>query len=231
MHKLIVAVFIIIVSLKAHATQEDLYDFLWLDPDKKVYVLQNKVYEKKGSFYANVGVGQGLSTDFQDTLVTQGKLGWFFEEEWGVELIYSNKSHSDDDAYSTVTQGNGKVPFIRRFNNYYGVMGIWSPFYGKINTFNNIYYFDLNFGLGISKIQAESNRRVFNLNALASQNEYDKEDFTGATWKGQLRFYVNKKINIDLDVITNTYKANSGLEVEEKFRNNTDAVISVGFSF
>lgn len=28
------------------ADEKDLYDFMWLDPDKKVYVLQNKVHKK-----------------------------------------------------------------------------------------------------------------------------------------------------------------------------------------
>mgnify|MGYP000697543964 CR=1 FL=1 len=32
---------------KVMATEKDLYDFLWLDPDKKVYVLQNKVHKKE----------------------------------------------------------------------------------------------------------------------------------------------------------------------------------------
>ena len=28
------------------ASEKDLYNFLWLDPDKKVYVLQNKIHKK-----------------------------------------------------------------------------------------------------------------------------------------------------------------------------------------
>ena len=50
---------------KALAAEKDLYDFLWLDPDKQVYVLQNKVHKKEHTIYANAGMGLGLSSTFK----------------------------------------------------------------------------------------------------------------------------------------------------------------------
>ncbi len=36
------------------AGEKDLYDFQWLDPDKSVYVLQNKIYPKNKTFYVDI---------------------------------------------------------------------------------------------------------------------------------------------------------------------------------
>lgn len=225
-----IIVFIIFCS-GIQASEKDLYDFLWLDPDKKVYVLQNKVYEKKNTYYLSAGVGKGLSADFQDTLVTSVKAGYFFSEEWGIEAIYSNKNHNNDDAYKSITSsgGNNKVPFVRRINNFYGIMAVWAPFYGKINTFNRIFYFDWSFGLGISQLDAESNRTAFRANATV--DAYEPEDYTAGIWKTQLRFYVNKNLYLDVDLLGNVYRANSGISDSEKFRNNMDSTLSIGWSF
>ncbi len=232
MKSILVVLIFALVSFKSFAGQDDLYDFLWLDPDKKVYVLQNKVYEKKGTAYVTAGYGKGLSTDFQDTKVYQFKTGYYFSEDWGIELLYSGKNHSNDDAYATITDatnGNNKIPFVRRFKSYYGAMGLWSPFYGKINTFNEIFYFDVNFGLGISKIDAESNRTAFQANSAT--DVYEDESYTAGLWKVGMRFYVTESLSLDLDFTTNTYKANSGTSDVEKYRNNTDGTLSIGWSF
>ncbi len=227
----IVAVILALFSLKAFTSEQDLYDFLWLDPDKKVYVLQNKVYEKDGTFYVSGGLGKGLSTDFQDTRVMSLRAGWYFSEEWGIELIYSSKDHDNDDAYKSITNSgaNNKIPFVRRINSYYGGLVTWSPFYGKINTFNRIFYFDWSFGLGVSSIDAESNRTAFQQNATV--DAYEAESFTGALWKTQLRFYITENLNADLDLTGNLYKANSGISDSKEIRNNMDASISIGVSF
>ena len=71
-----------IFSLSAQAGENDLYDFLWLDPDKSVYVLQNKIYPKDNSFYLDISYGTGLSGDFQDTNGAGIKGGYYFAEEW-----------------------------------------------------------------------------------------------------------------------------------------------------
>ena len=41
------ALVVLFVTKNTHAGEKSLYDFLWLDPDKKVYVLQNKIYKKE----------------------------------------------------------------------------------------------------------------------------------------------------------------------------------------
>ena len=47
--------FLCLFSQTLKAGERDLYDFLWLDPDKSVFVLQNKLYPKDGSLYFELG--------------------------------------------------------------------------------------------------------------------------------------------------------------------------------
>ncbi len=56
-----------VLAFYAEATEKDLYNFKWLDPDKSVYVLQNKVYKKEKSFYTDLSFLKGLSSTYQDT--------------------------------------------------------------------------------------------------------------------------------------------------------------------
>jgi hypothetical protein len=59
MQKITVLKLFIILALsfnKLKANEKDLYDFMWLDPDKKVYVLQNKVHKKERTIYINLGL-------------------------------------------------------------------------------------------------------------------------------------------------------------------------------
>ena len=91
-----------ILSANAFAGEKDLYDFLWLDPDKSVYVLQNKIYEKDKSIYLDLGFGSSLTSTFQDTYTGQIKLGYYFHEEWAVEFNYMQYSNQDNAAFENV---------------------------------------------------------------------------------------------------------------------------------
>lgn len=215
------------------ADEKDLYDFLWLDPDKKVYVLQNKVHKKEHTVYANVGYGTGLSSDFQDTSMIHANAGYFISEEWGIEALYTSYSNSDTESMSNLKRLNGSIPFIRKTNSNYGLIAKWSPFYGKVNTFNKIFYFDWNLGLGIGKLNTESNAKTV---AIPSQaNVYSKESYTSLIAKTGLSIHATKNINLGLDLIMNNYKAPgptvNGVTPSDKLRQNYDAVLTIGVSF
>lgn len=215
------------------AAEKDLYDFLWLDPDKKVYVLQNKVHKKEHTVYANLGVGLGLSSTFQDTSLFHGNMGYYLSEEWAVEALYSSYSNKDNEALENLKRLNGSIPFIRKPKSSYGVIAKWSPFYGKINTFNKIFYFDWAFGLGLGKLNTESNAGT--VADPSKANIYSAESYTTLLGKTELTLHATKNIHIGLGLIMNNYKAPgptiSGRPGTEKVRNNLDSMISIGFSF
>jgi outer membrane beta-barrel protein len=215
------------------ADEKDLYDFMWLDPDKKVYVLQNKVHKKAKTVYFNAGYGQGLSSNFQDTTMLHTNFGFYFSEEWAIEGIYTKYSNSDNDAMENLKKLNGSIPFIRKTESNYGLLAKWSPFYGKINTFNKIFYFDWSFGLGLGKLNTKSNATSV-ANPLQA-NSYKDEKYTSLIAKTGVSFHATKNIHVGMDLIMNNYKAPgptvNGKAPSDKVRNNMDAVITIGVSF
>lgn len=227
------ALFAMLVSKNTHAGEKSLYDFLWLDPDKKVYVLQNKLYKKEHTFYADVGYLTNFTSKFQDTRGFNLKGGFYISEEWGLEVFYNKYSNSDNDDWKNVRQINGADPFVRRLNSSAGAMVVWSPFYGKINTFNQIFYFDWSFGLGVAKIDGESNRKTVDDTNLKST--YDKESYTAAVWKTQVKFHLRENVHLGVEWMQHHYNAKgpnrNGKEASAQLRNNQDLIISVGFSF
>lgn len=215
------------------ADEKDLYDFLWLDPDKKVYVLQNKVHKKHHTTYLNLGYGTGLSSDFQDTSMIHTNFGFNITEEWAIEGMYTKYSNKDNEAFENLQRINGRIPFIRKMKSNYGLLAKWSPFYGKINTFNKIFYFDWSFGLGLGKLNSESNATTVG-NTLIP-NSYATEKYTSVIAKTGLSFHASKNIHIGVDLLMNNYKAPgptiSGRAPASKMRTNTDAIFTLGVSF
>jgi len=217
---------------KVIAAEKDLYDFLWLDPDKKVYVLQNKVHKKEHTVYANLGTGLGLSSTFQDTSLLHGNIGYFITEEWAIEGLYTSYSNKDNEALSNLQRLNSSEPFIRKTKSNIGIIAKWSPFYGKINTFNKIFYFDWSFGLGAGTLKTESNSTT--VADATKSNSYKSESYTSIIGKSELSFHISKNIHLNLGLIMNNYKAPGPVinnKSTDKMRNNFDTILSFGVSF
>lgn len=220
----------LMLTRETKAGEESLYDFLWLDPDKKVYVLQNKLYKKEKSFYFDLGYIANQTSKFQDTNGFALKGGYYFHEEFGIELFYQQYANNNNDDFRNVAAINGVVPFIRRMNDSYGAVAIWSPFYGKINTFNQIFYFDWSFGAGIAQVNTDSNIRSVRI--LNAPNKYEKKSYNGGVLKTKLKFHLKENVHLGLEYM-NTYYMAPGPKApkSDKLRTNTDVILSIGFSF
>jgi len=223
---------LILLVGKTYAAEKDLYNFLWLDPDKKVYVLQNKVYKRDKTVYFSAGYLKGLSSKYQKTSGFKLKGGFYFTEEWAFELFYNSYANSNNDTYETLMKINTVEPFVRRLNSSYGALGLWTPFYGKINTFNRIYYFDWSFGLGAAKVNAESNAQTAGNSNV--QNAYTKESYTGGIGKTELRFHITRNVHTAIEYQNTFFKAagpvRAGSSVKS-WQSYGDLILSVGFSF
>jgi outer membrane beta-barrel protein len=229
----VVMVPILLVPQMAIASSNT-YNFSWLDPDKEVFVLQNRRYRKAGRLHLNVGAGITTSGAFVDSTTLQGRGGFFFKEEWGAEIVYANNSGKENSAAEMLRNqggGAGSVPFRRIVNNYLGGMILWAPFYSKINTFNSIIYLDWIFGLGFAKLEEENNRQEFNTGAI--QLEPTVESHTGPMWNLGTKFFINERFNLRLDLTTIHYKARTGSDAtnEESWNTNYDLAISFGVNF
>ncbi len=231
--KILLTISIMLFSGIIKATEKDLYDFLWLDPDKKVFVLQNKIHKKANTVYFNLGIGSGLSSNFQNTSLLHSNAGYSFNETWALEGMYSTYTNKDNDDFTNLKKVTSTIPFIRNVKSNYGILAKWSPFYGKINTFNQIFYFDWAFGAGLGKINTESNALTADTKDLA--NIYANESYTSIISKTEFMVHINTHMHLNAGILFNTYMAPgpivNGVTPSSKIRNNMDIVFGIGFSY
>ncbi len=227
---------IAIPGINAKANESSLYEFKWLDADKEVYVLQNRKYRKSGKFFLG-GMG-GLTTSgaFVDSYHAQARAGYFFTENFGFSGLYSyNKGEENSTAESVRNQGGtGSIPFRRITDSYFGVMGLWSPFYAKINTFNKIVYFDFILGLGFGQLNESNNRDEFE-SGLSGRFDDLTDTHTALMWQVGLKFYLSERWSIKTDLTTLHYQAQKGVsrssEEEKAFYSHYDLSLGLELSF
>ena len=227
---------LLITSNYVWGSESSLYNFSWLDQDKEVYVLQNRKFRKVGHFHFFGGLGITVNGKMVDSTSVQARANYFIHEEWGIELLYAMNQGSENEVAKSVRNsgGIGSIPFRRIVDTYTGGMVLWSPFYGKINTFNSLVYFDLIFGLGLAKLTEENNRTEFESNGAISGVD-NIENHTALLWEIGAMFYLNKTWSVRVDLTALHYKAQTALstasENDEEIYSNYDATVSVGLSF
>lgn len=233
MFKFILITLISLTSFSIFSSEKDTYNFSWLDPDKEVFVLQNRKYRKAGSPYFTVGYGMTTSGAFVDATAIQGRFGYFFLEEFGFEVVYSKNSGEENVTAKSVRNegGAGSVPFRRIMNNYFGGMLLWSPFYSKINTFNTVVYMDWIFGLGFAKVEETNNRAEFDTHDFDSLSE--TQTHTGPMWNVGARVYLHQNWSLRFDLTTVHYQAKSAKNDNpgDSWYINYDMTLSLGFNF
>jgi outer membrane beta-barrel protein len=138
---------------QAAQADEDDYDFNWLDPDKKIYVLQNRKYLKAGRPYVMVLGGVALAEPYRQGFSIDPKIGMYFTESLGIELFYSHRFYSTNSTYSALVDRSGVDPIVHEIKSVYGAVLQWSPWYAKINVFNTILHFDWYFNVGAGMIR------------------------------------------------------------------------------
>ncbi|MFW5871979.1 MAG: outer membrane beta-barrel domain-containing protein [bacterium] len=230
MKVLVGVIFLLTTLCNCWAAEDSKYNFTWLDPDKEVYVLQNRKFRKDGKFSFSALGGITTSGAFADAKVAQFRAGYFFQEDWGIELLYSKNFSEVNDNYNAIRQ-SGTAAFVRKGVGYYGGMLKWSPFYAKINTFNKIFYFDWIFGLGIASFTDENNMEEMRANPTQNWLE---ETHTGIVWNTGLRFYVTEAWSVRMDLTTIHYEAiryaKDESDDQQTYFSNYDLLVGINYS-
>lgn len=195
MKRILSLIFLSITSF-VFAAEDSVYDFSWLDQDKEVYVLQNRKFRKKGSIYLGGTLGRSVAGAFIDSNEANGVIGFFFSEDWGLELSYTKASGVENKTSDSV-HAQGTVPYYRKIDTATTAMLMWSPFYSKINTFNKIFYYDWMFGVGYASTSTLDNRNEFFGGSNA--DELTSESVGGVAWMTALRFYMSPSWSTRLD--------------------------------
>lgn len=214
MTKIFLIVASVFISTCVFANEKSLYKFSWLDKDKEIYVLQNRKFRKDGKVYLGLTGVKTLNGAFIDSQGGTGRIGYFFSEDWGLELVFGKNSGSLNNAGKGVKE-QGTVPFYRKIDSYTAAMLAWSPFYSKINLFNQIFYYDWILSGGVASIRTQDNRNAYDTGAgVNSNNALTAETATGGIWNSGLRFYVTEHWSVRFDVTGIHYKAAKTRQLE-----------------
>ncbi|MBL7663720.1 MAG: outer membrane beta-barrel domain-containing protein [Bacteriovoracaceae bacterium] len=215
----------------AMAGESSTYDFSWLDKDKAVYVLQNRTFRKSGTVYVGGTFGMTTSGTFTDATVMQGRAGYFFKEEWGIEFIFSKNSGKTNETFDNVQEAGADV-FYRKVNSYSGGMLLWSPFYAKINTFDQIIYFDWFFGLGYANVNSTDNRSDFIVPTVSNVTT----STSGILLASGIRAYINESWSLRIDLTNLRYNDDylipqATVAARKELFSNTDFTIGLNYAF
>ncbi len=184
----------------------DEYSFNWLDPDKKIYVLQNRKYVKAGHPLLSALGGMGFSEPYRTTYNLDGRFAYYISESWGVEIFYAYTWNSPNNTYNALLAASGSgsgLPEIREIHSRYGGMIQFVPWYAKINVFNSIIYFDWYFGLGAGGLQTF----VGAPNQKGSIASFPEQDLMGIFFSTGHLFHLFDQFVLRLDVTGTFYQA------------------------
>jgi outer membrane beta-barrel protein len=193
--KLVLLMSSLLLSTVVIANEKSLYNFSWLDKDKEIYVLQNRRYRKAGTVYLGLTGQKTISGAFIDAYGGTARGGFFFSEDWGIEGVFG-KSSGSKNATANGVQDQGSKAFYRKVDNYMGAMLMWSPFYSKINTFNQVFYYDWMFGVGAASVRTQDNRKEFD---TVSSSTLTESNSIGLIWNTGLRVYISDSWSLRID--------------------------------
>lgn len=232
MKRILSLIAIIVFPLSIQGAENDVYDFSWLDQEKEIYVLQNRKFRKKNSVYIGGTVGRSVSGAFVDSSEYNLIAGYFFSEDWGIELSYTGAQGTKNKTYDAVS-AQGSVAFFRQIETATSAMLLWSPFYSKINTFNKIFYYDWMFGVGFANASTTDNRKEFS--GGSDSNELVEEDNSGVAWMTAVRFYISQSWSLRMDFRGTHINADSAItgetDTEKRWNNYYNFNLGLNYTF
>lgn len=188
----------------AAASEEEQFEFRWLDPDKKINVLQNRRYLKENQQMISLLGGPGSSNPYRNTWQLSARLSHFFSEFVGIEFFYSGVLNQTNDTFEQLKRATANViPVVREVKYQAGAQVLWMPWYAKINVFNTIIYFDWYFGAGAAMVGTQLDTRT---NATNPPN-YVNQKFGALVLSTGHLFHFSDHFGARLDVSGAFYRA------------------------
>ncbi len=132
-----------------------LEDKYWSAKDDEYSVIQNRTFSKTGKFYFSGVYGPLINDPFAKSRAIGGMIGYYLNEDFGVELSYLNYNSGRNDTVSeyektaaTVTS-TGISPDYNLVKSAMAASLTYTPFYAKMAFMNKaILYFDMGITLG-----------------------------------------------------------------------------------
>jgi len=188
--------------------QTDEYDFSWLDPEKKIYVVQNRKYTKGGKLELALTGGFGIGEPYRTRRTIMPRLFYYINEQFGVGAFMGFNSSSENTNVDALKLVSNRKPAVRDIQNMVGGSFMWIPFYGKINMFNQILYLDWHIEAGVGQVASELD---LNTTFAGNPNVNETSHFSYHWGTGQ-KFFITRNFAARLDLLAVYYKAASGVD-------------------
>jgi outer membrane beta-barrel protein len=207
---------------------DDEYAFSWLDPDKNVYVLQNRKFRKARRFAVFASGGINLNNPYRSEYPLMPKVGYWFTEQFGVELFYTHVFSSESSNLTALKKVSASaLPFVRQQRSYYGALFSYTPWYAKMNFFNKILYFDWAVTAGAGQVNTAIN---LNNKADGSANLRNEAFFAGYIGLDQ-KFFITRNFLVRWDLIALLYRAKGADLSTVRWQRNFDFTLGAGVIF
>ncbi len=119
--------------------------------DNDYGVIQNRTFSKSGKIYLSLGYGPLVNDAFSKSRALGGMLGYYFNEDFGIEASYLNYDSVKNDSVANFNSlsSAGISPNYNLLKSSIAASLTYTPFYAKMAFMNKaIFYFDMGFTLG-----------------------------------------------------------------------------------
>ncbi|MGE0633173.1 MAG: outer membrane beta-barrel domain-containing protein, partial [Pseudobdellovibrionaceae bacterium] len=128
----------------------------WSAKDDDFQVVQNRAYSKAGRGFFSVMYGNLINDPFTVGSGTGLAGGYYFTEQWGLELSHITTSLKNNDSTKEFQSRFAVSPNYNMTKSITTLSGHWMPIYGKISLLDTrIIYFDMGFGFGLGTTSYE----------------------------------------------------------------------------
>lgn len=201
---------LLLTSVAAYAEEQapgqvekDEYDFSWLDPEKKIYVVQNRKYSKDQKLEIALSGGIGIGEAYRVRGIFLPRANFYFNDRWGVSVFGGFVSNRENANFAELKKVSSVVPTVRDVKSFISGSVLWLPFYAKMNMFNKIFYLDWHFELGAGVASTE-----IDLNTSSTGRPILQEDsHTEFHWGTGLHFFFTRNWGARLDYLALYYSA------------------------
>ncbi len=191
-----------------NAVAENEYDFSWLDPDKKIYVVQNRKYVKKQKLELAISGGLGIGEPYRTRRILLPRAFYYLSESLGVSVFGGFNSNSENSNVAALASVASRIPAVRDIQSMYGASVVWLPFYGKINMFNQILYIDWHFEAGLGQVASEIDLNT----TIGNAPRITETSHTSFHWGTGQKFFITRNFAARLDFLAVYYTAPTGVD-------------------
>lgn len=188
--------------------EENEYSFDWLDPDKKVYVLQNRRYTKANRALLTIMGGLAMSNPYRNGFTLEPRLAYYFNEQIGIEGFMTYGFYTENETYLALKDATGSSisvnPHIREVKQQMGGLLHWAPWYAKINVFNSVLYFDWYFTGGVGSVTTD-----YFTNAIKDAANTVSQSFFAVFFGTGHQYHLSRAFTVRLDFTGAMYSAPS----------------------